>query len=221
MYKIIKITYPVSYQSALKMQMEAFEKVKNKECKGVILILQHLPTFTIGTGGGWDNLLYPVDFFDSQKIDIIETKRGGNITFHGPGQIVMYPILDLTELNKDVHWYIQCLEECVIGVLRQYGISGSRKPEHRGVWVDDLKISAVGVAIKHWITFHGLSFNINVDKKYFDWINPCGIKEFGICSLEDYVMNPDIDKVSNQLAKSFEEIFKIKLQEENQSHFEV
>lgn len=220
MYKIVKFTEPMSYESVLKMQMNALEKVKNKEYKGIILILQHLPTYTTGSGGGWDNLLYPIEYFKNQGIELIETKRGGNITFHGPGQIVMYPILDLTELKKDVHWYIQSMEESVIRLLKKYEIIGYRKPEYRGVWVGDKKMSAVGVAIERWVTYHGISLNINVDKKYFDWINPCGIKEFGICSLEDYVTDTDINCVLNKMVECFEEVFQIKLQEENQLLFE-
>lgn len=215
MYKVIKIPGHISYESAFEKQMEAFEKVKNKEYKGMVFLLQHLPTYTVGTNGGLENLLHSKEFYEKENIDIIETKRGGNITFHGPGQIVMYPILDLTELKKDVNWYIQSLEECVINVLHQYEISGERKPQYRGAWINNLKIAAVGVGVKRWITFHGLAFNINVDKKYFDWINPCGIKEFGICSLEDYVANPDIEKISKQLIASFEEVFDLKLHEDN------
>lgn len=213
MYKVIRISSPISYESAFAKQMEAFEQVKNKEYKGIVFILQHLPTYTVGTDGGLENLLHSREFYEGENIDIVETKRGGNITFHGPGQLVVYPILDLTELKKDVHWYIQSLEECVIRVLDHYNIPGGRKAEYRGAWVDNLKIAAVGVGIKRWVTFHGLAFNINVDKKYFHWINPCGIKEFGICALEDYVSEPDIEEVSDQLITSFEEVFNLKLHE--------
>lgn len=219
MYKVIKFNKPVPYQAALDLQMKAFEKVNNKEYQGILLLLQHEPAYTIGTGGGWDNLLYPKEYFESRNIDIVETKRGGNITFHGPGQLVVYPVLDLSELKKDIHWFISSLEECVIQVLTLYGLQGTRKPEYRGVWLEDKKIAAVGVAIRHWVTYHGLSFNINLDKKYFDWINPCGIKEFGICSLEDFVQGVSLDEVGNQLIKRFEEVFQIQIQEENLSFF--
>ena len=203
------------------MQRKAFEKVRNHECRGILLILQHEPTYTIGTGGGMENLLNSEEFFQSRGIDIVKINRGGNITFHGPGQLVVYPIFDLNELKKDAHWYISCLEETVIRVLKQYGISGSRKQEYRGVWVKDQKVSAVGVAIKHWITYHGLSFNINLDKKYFDWINPCGIKDFGICSLDDFTDRIDISRIMQQMRESFEEVFEIKLSQDYPCMLEI
>lgn len=177
-----------------------------------MLILEHSPVYTIGSSGGWDNLLKTKEFLDSRGIDIVEINRGGNVTFHGPGQIVAYPIFDLNHLEKDAHWYIGCLENAVINVLKEYGITGSKKPQYRGTWIGEKKISAVGVHVKRWITTHGLSFNINVDKEYFDWINPCGITEFGITSLEDYVENIDIACVKKQLISSFEDIFQIQFE---------
>lgn len=211
MYQLICHKELVPYAEGLLLQQNAFSMVRNQVRDGIILVLQHRPVYTIGTGGGWQNMLFAKDFFDSRGIDIIEVSRGGNVTFHGPGQIVVYPVLDLTKLRKDAHWYIECLEEVVVRVLKQYGISGTRKPEYRGVWIGDEKIAAVGVSVKRWITQHGLSFNIDVDKTYFDWINPCGIKEFGITSLEDHVSQPDHDHILRQLADCMEEVFEISI----------
>lgn len=160
------------------------------------------------------------EYFESQGIDIVKINRGGNVTFHGPGQIVAYPIFNLNYLNKDAHWYIDCLENVVINVLKEFGIAGTKKAQYRGTWVGENKISAVGVYLKNWITMHGLSFNINVDKEYFSWINPCGITEFGIASLEAYVENIDISKVKRQLVQSFEYIFNIELEEASQDILE-
>lgn len=215
MYELLWYQEPVAYKDALEMQQTAFERVKNKECSGVVFILQHKPIYTIGTSGGWQNILQSREFLEREGIDIIEVSRGGNITFHGPGQIIIYPILDLTLLKRDTHWYVQCLEEVIIKVLQKYRISGSRKPEYRGVWVGDKKICAVGVSIKHWITQHGLSFNINVDKKYFGWINPCGITEFGITSLEDYVYDINYEKLILQIKGCLENVLQIKFEECN------
>lgn len=211
MYKVINCKKLVKYQDGLSMQRNAFEKVKNKEYKGIFFILEHYPVYTIGTNGGWENLLFSKEYLESKEIDIVKTNRGGNITFHGPGQIVAYPILDLTNLKRDAHWYIDCLEEVVIGVLKEYGIEGSRKSNYRGVWIEDKKIAALGVSLKEWITTHGLSININVDKKYYTMINPCGITEFGVSSLEDYIKNVNIISVKQKLISSLENVFEIQL----------
>jgi lipoyl(octanoyl) transferase len=194
------------------MQKKAFELVKDQEYKGILLVLEHAPVYTIGTGGGQENLLRSKEYIESQGVDIVQISRGGNITFHGPGQIVAYPIFNLNFLRKDTHWFIDCLENAVIDVLGQYGIKGSKKPEYRGTWVEDEKISAVGVAVRKWVTFHGLSFNINLDKEFFNWINPCGITEFGVTSLEDHVSNFEINTIKDQLIKSLENVFEITLE---------
>ncbi|NLY70623.1 MAG: lipoyl(octanoyl) transferase LipB [Clostridiales bacterium] len=211
-YKLQYYKDLVPYTEGLKLQEEAFEAVKNKEYSGVFILLQHKPVYTIGKGGGRENILRSAEFLKSQNIDVVDVTRGGNITFHGPGQIVFYPILDLTLLKKDAHWYVDNLEEVIIRVLKNYGVEGTRKPEYRGVWVDDKKISALGISVKRWITGHGVSFNVNVDKEYFSWINPCGITEFGITSLEDYVSDIDMEVLNKQIISSFEEVFQIKFQ---------
>ncbi|MEL7658563.1 MAG: lipoyl(octanoyl) transferase LipB, partial [Bacillota bacterium] len=126
-------------------QEKAFEKVKNNEYKGILIILEHSPVYTIGTSGGWENLLRTQEYLESLGIDIVKINRGGNVTFHGPGQIVAYPIFNLNYLEKDAHWFIDCLQNVVINVLKEYGITGSKKPKYSGTWVGDHKISAVGV----------------------------------------------------------------------------
>ncbi|MBN7773113.1 lipoyl(octanoyl) transferase LipB [Clostridium aminobutyricum] len=209
MYKLMECNGLTNYKDGLKMQQTAFEKVYNEQYKGILIILEHYPVYTIGTGGGWENLLCSKEYLKEQGVDIVEINRGGNITFHGPGQVVAYPIFDLSKMKRDAHWYIESLEQIVINVLSEYGIEGARKPEYKGVWIDDKKISAVGVHLKRWITSHGLSFNINVDKKYFNQINPCGITEFGIASLEDYMEDVDIASIKQHLVKNFEKVFDI------------
>lgn len=209
MYQLIACNGLTTYNDGLKMQQSAFEKVHSGQYNGILILLEHHPVYTIGTGGGWENLLYSRAYYEEQGVDIVEINRGGNITFHGPGQLVAYPIFDLTELKQDSHWYIESLEQIVINVLDEYGIEGSRKPEYKGVWIADKKISAVGVHLKRWITSHGFSFNINVDKKYFNQINPCGITDFGISSLEDYQKTSDMTQIKQQVAKNFENVFDI------------
>lgn len=213
MYKLIKSNKLIKYKDGLQMQQIAFEKVRNEEYEGILIVLEHYPVYTIGTGGGWENLLCSREYLKEQGIDIVEINRGGNITFHGPGQVVAYPVFNLSRLKCDAHRYMESLEQAVINVLSEYGIEGSRKPEYKGVWINDKKVSAVGVHLKKWITSHGLSFNINVDKNFFYQINPCGITEFGIASLEDFAENVDIGDVKQKLVESFENVFDIRFEE--------
>ena len=174
--------------------------------------MEHHPVYTVGTGGGLENLLCSEKFLKEQGVEVVKVSRGGDITFHGPGQVIAYPVFDLTKLKRDVHWYVDSIEQVVINVLKGYGIEGSRKPKYRGVWVKDEKISAVGISLKKWITSHGLSFNINVDKKWFGQINPCGITEFGITSLEDFKGNVNLADVKEKLVKSFEDVFDVQFE---------
>ncbi len=216
MFKVIKFNRLLNYADGLDFQNKAFESVKNEEYDGMLLILEHTPVFTFGTGGGFDNFLMPKKKLSDLGIDLVKTKRGGNVTFHGPGQIVAYPIFNLAKLQKDSHWYMHCVEEVVIKTLEEFGIKGSRKPKYRGVWVEDRKISAVGIRISKWITMHGLGFNINVDKKYFDMINPCGITEFGVASLEDFGIDMEIEDIKDVLISNFEKVFEIELIEDDE-----
>lgn len=211
MYRLIMPESNVSYDVGLKMQQKAYELVAAGEYDGVIFILEHKPVFTVGANGGVENLLVSLEELNNKEIDLVKINRGGNITFHGPGQIVAYPILNLNRHYRDVHWYVSSLENVVIDTLSEYNIAGYKKPEYRGVWVDEKKISAVGVHLKKWISTHGLSLNVNVDKTYFKMINPCGITEFGVASIEDYQDNIKISDVKYKLIESFEKLFKINL----------
>lgn len=211
MYRLIMPEASISYNEGLKMQQKAYEMVAAGECDGIIFILEHKPVFTVGTNGGFENLLVTIEELKNKEIDVVKINRGGNITFHGPGQIVAYPILNLSRYYKDAHWYVSLLEDVVINTLSQYSIKGYKKPEYRGVWVDQKKISAVGVHLKKWISTHGLSLNVNVDKEYFKMINPCGITEFGVASMEEYQDNIKIADVKRILIENFEKLLKINL----------
>lgn len=220
MYKMINCTEYVKYNNGLTMQQKAFEKVTEGTYDGILFILEHSPVFTTGTNGGFENFLIPKEKLEEDGIDIFESKRGGNVTFHGPGQIVAYPIFNLLKLKKDAHWYIDCLEEVVIKTLSEYGIHGSKKPEYRGVWIENSKICALGVYLRRWTTFHGLSLNVNIDKKYFHMINPCGITEHGVSTLTDYMKFVEIDKVKEQLVNNFQKVFNIELKNADESILE-
>ena len=209
--QIIAIDHPVSYADGLKIQQNAFEWVHENNADGIILLLKHKPVITIGKSGGRSNLLVTEEMLNEVGIELHESNRGGNITYHGPGQLVGYPILNLRKFKKDAHWYIRQLEEVIIRTLDGYGISSGRKSEYTGVWVQEKKIAAIGVSLKKWITGHGFALNIEVNKEHFNLINPCGITEFSVASLDDYIEGVDYSDVVKKVILSFQEVFEVEL----------
>jgi lipoyl(octanoyl) transferase len=189
----------IDYVDALKLQRELVCKRRLREISDSVLVVEHPAVFTIGRSGSRNNLLVGEDFLSKKGIRIIETDRGGDITFHDPGQLVVYPIIDLRERVKDLHKYLRELEEVIIAFLKNYDIAGERHKDATGVWVDNEKVAFIGVAAKDWITYHGLSININNDTKPFSMINPCGIKALQVTSLAEIIRQPitmyDVKKI--------------------------
>lgn len=195
----INLNEKVPYRYGLALQQAAYKAVEEGKYAGVVFALEHRPVYTFGAAGGRENLLVSADLLAAEGVDLVPIKRGGNITYHGPGQLVIYPVVDLKKVNPDLHWYVHGLEESVILTLGDLGIRGSRKPEYRGVWVEDEKIAALGVQFKRWISLHGLAFNISVDKTAFTRMNPCGITEFGVCTLADHHSSPSLPEVRDKM----------------------
>ncbi|AAM24874.1 MAG: Octanoyltransferase [Caldanaerobacter subterraneus] len=203
----------VPYLEGKEIQLKAFEKVKKEETDGILILLQHKPVYTIGVSGGYDeDILVPIDYI-KEKAELYKVERGGKITFHGPGQVVAYPIFNLAKWQKDVHLFVHNLEEAVIRLLREYGIIAGRKEKYTGVWVGDEKICAIGIAVKRWITWHGIALNVNTDLSYFGLINACGITEFGVTSMKKLGIEVEIEEVMDRLVDKFEEVFEIKFEE--------
>jgi lipoyl(octanoyl) transferase len=153
-----------------------------------LLWVEHPPVFTLGKSGKMEHLLVDKEALAEKGIEFYQTNRGGDITFHGPGQLVVYPIFDLDNFFTDIHKYLRFLEEAVIETLKEYGLNGSRSQGETGVWLEvgtpfARKICAMGVRASRWVTMHGLAFNINTDLSYFDNIVPCGIQGKGVTSL--------------------------------------
>ena len=148
---------------------------------------------------------------ESDNISIIQTDRGGDITFHGPGQLVGYPILDLNQYKRSITWYMRELEQLIIDVLKEYDINAGRKKGLTGVWVKGKKIAALGVRISKWVTMHGFSLNINPDLKYYQGIIPCGITEYGVTSMADLLNDdvPNMSEIKYTLVKHFIAIFSV------------
>ncbi len=158
-------------------------KLAGRQRADLFLMVEHLPVFTLGKRGGRQSLMVSEQFLVAQGIDIVETGRGGDITYHGPGQLVLYPVIDLKKRRLSVAGYVELLEELMIDTAAAFGVIAGRDARNRGVWVGDNKIGSIGIRVRHGVTFHGLAFNINLDFEHFSWINPCGLQQVGVTSL--------------------------------------
>ena len=184
--KWLCIELPVTeYRKAWQLQSNLVAARKNKIVNdNIVLLLEHPPVFTIGRRGGLNNLSVSANFLEKAGIPVVQVERGGNITFHGPGQLVMYPIIDLQVAKLGVVDYVEKLEEVMIRAAADWGIKADRNPINRGVWVGNNKLGSIGIAIRRGICFHGMAFNVNISLKPFGWINPCGLDNMGITSME-------------------------------------
>jgi lipoate-protein ligase B len=173
----------VDYMDAWRLQQELAALRATGCIADVLLLLEHPPTITLGRAASRAHLLASPDELAREGVAVIEVDRGGDITYHGPGQLVGYPILDLTVHRKDLHWYLREVEEALIHVVAEFGVVGRRFPPHTGVWVAERKIAAIGVKVSRWVTQHGFALNVCPDLCHFGWIIPCGIRDFGVTSL--------------------------------------
>ena len=200
----------MDYQAALELQLDYLEKRINGEINDTLIFLQHTPTITIGRKGNKDNLLISEKILEQKKIKYYEVNRGGDITYHGPGQLVCYPIIDLKGHTKDIHKYLRTLEQIIIDVLLEFEIEARRIEGLTGVFVKHSKIASIGVGIKRWVTFHGLSLNINTDLSYFDFIVPCGLNNNPVTSIKSWnKLQDEIDLsiVEDHIIKGFTKYF--------------
>ena len=165
----------MSYGEAFEHQRALVEQRKHAEIPDQFLIVEHPPTITLGRNGHIDNLLAREEVLERAGIAFHHTDRGGDITYHGPGQIVGYPILDLREWKRDVAAYVRSIEQVIIDALSDFSLAGERVPGMTGVWVDGAKIAAIGVHISRWVTSHGFALNVTTDLSYFQYIVPCGL----------------------------------------------
>ncbi len=184
------------------------ERIKDKS-PDTLVLTEHTPTFTIGRKGGRENLLVNEAILKKQGIKVYEIDRGGDITYHGPGQIVGYPIMNLSEWNKDIHLYLRNLEEVIIKFLSHFKITAGRINNYTGVWIGNKKIAAIGIGVSKWTTFHGFCINISPDKEHFRMITPCGIKDKEVTSLDELTgKQTDIQKAKKILVAEFGNCFK-------------
>ena len=218
------------YQEALKIQEDLFNQIiavkranrKNdiqEPTNNYLLWVEHTPVFTLGKSGKEEHLLLDKERLKEKEIEFYATNRGGDITFHGPGQIVGYPILDLDNFFTDIHKYLRLLEEMVILTLKEYGIEGTHSKGETGVWLDvetpfARKICALGVRASRWVTMHGFAFNVNTDLSYFEGIVPCGIQGKGVTSLaKELGIQVSEAEVKEKLKNHFQKLFDAELDE--------
>jgi lipoyl(octanoyl) transferase len=204
--KIIDLGF-LDFKNSWNYQKELQKKVLSGYCSDSIIFVEHDSVYTFGKNSDKSNLLVSRD----SKIEIYETERGGEITYHGPGQLVCYPILNLKNFKQSVTWYMRALEEVIIETLKLFNIKASRKDGLTGVWVKDEKIGAQGVRMTKWVTMHGFALNVNTDLRYFNDIIPCGIKDFGVTSIKKIIgKEQDLSLVKEYILISFAKVFNIK-----------
>ncbi|MCX5779305.1 MAG: lipoyl(octanoyl) transferase LipB [Firmicutes bacterium] len=196
------------YEQVFELQKQLNQARRNGTIPDIVIFLEHHPCFTIGRNGGWDHILVSHEFLEAQGIRVYETDRGGDVTYHGPGQLVCYPILDLNGFGRDVHLYARRLEETLIRTLRSFGITSGRRKEYPGVWVEAAKIAAEGIGVQHWVTMHGVSLNISPDLNHFSLIIPCGISALGVTSMEKILAKKvDLALVRQEMRRQMSDVF--------------
>jgi len=174
----------VDYEKCYRLQRELVGRRRLGEIEDSVILAEHKSVFTVGRTGRMENLLVSGETLRSGGIKVIRVDRGGDITYHGPGQLVVYPVIDLREAGGDLHGHMRNLEEAAIRLLAGYSVRGERMSRMTGVWVGGKKIASIGIGASNWVTFHGLSVNINCDLNFFSMINPCGSSEVEMTSLE-------------------------------------
>jgi lipoyl(octanoyl) transferase len=203
------------YGEAFELQKELVGQRQRGEIPDQLLIVEHPPVITMGRNGDAGNLLASPELLERAGIEFHHTNRGGDVTFHGPGQIVGYPIFDLREWKRDVGAYVQALEEAIIRALGEFGIRAQRLAGARGVWVSTPgglgKIAAIGVHISRWVTYHGLALNVDTDLSYFRYIVPCGLTK-PVTSMREMGCQASRADVVAALARSFEDVFESTLE---------
>jgi lipoate-protein ligase B len=196
------------YADAWTLQQKLWDLRYSGNIDDVLLLTEHENVYTFGKGSDKNHLLASEKELQDASTDVFQIDRGGDVTYHGPGQIIGYPIIDLNNYSPDIHWYLRNLEEVIIRALSQFGITAGREKEMTGVWVDGEKIAAIGVKVSRWITMHGFALNVNTDLAKFDRIIPCGIFHKGVTSMQRLLKHDiELQSVQDALIQSFVDVF--------------
>ena len=212
-YLNVKDLGVISYKDAESYQIKILESIYNNKKLGHLILLEHTPVITYGKSSNLNNLLATKDFLSKNKIELYKTSRGGDFTLHSPGQLVVYPILNLELFEKDLNKYLRRLENVVMNIIKDYGIDSFTIKGKTGVWISEhKKICSIGLRVSRWITMHGLAFNINNDLSLFKYIIPCGIKGIGMTSLSKELNHHlDMKDIKTSFKKNFSSVFDVGL----------
>lgn len=204
---------PAEYAEMLDLQRRLISAKNNTIIDpDIVLILEHLPVFTIGCRSGLANLNVSEDFLAQKKIKIVPSERGGDITFHAPGQLVVYPIVNLLKSELKVLDYVTGLEEIMLRVVGDWGIKAERNPANRGIWVNGSKLGSIGIAVRRGVAFHGWALNVNPVLEPFEWINPCGIRDCGVTSMaRELSQNISVHQVRKAVKRHLKDVFGVTL----------
>jgi lipoyl(octanoyl) transferase len=199
------------YQTAWDLQKQWQQKlIADPIYPDVLMLLEHPPVYTLGTGSS----LEFVKFSPDDGYELHRSERGGEVTYHCPGQLVIYPILNLRRHQMDLHWYLRQLEEVVIRLLADYGLIAERIPGLTGVWLKEKKVAAIGIKVSHWVTMHGLAINVNNDLSGFEQIVPCGIADRSVGNLLEFLPNVNLEEVQERSIEVFCQVFDLKYNNE-------
>ena len=202
-----------NYSPVWQLQKQVNLYKQRNKCTDLLITNEHNHVYTLGKAGDRNHLLVNSSFLKEQGISYYEIDRGGDLTYHGPGQLVCYPIFDLNNYYLDAHRFLRDLEEVIVRTLKHYRIVSHKDEEFTGVWIRDEKICAIGIKIARWVTMHGLAFNVNNDLTYFDRIIPCGIFHKGVTSLKNVLGKEiDIKQLKNVVLEKFGEVFGVKIE---------
>jgi lipoate-protein ligase B len=201
------------YKEVWDLQKTIHRKRVDGEVADTLLIVEHNPVITMGKSGKGENLLLPFELLEKKGVSYYHIERGGDVTYHGPGQLVGYPIINIRNGLVGIKPYIQKLEQVIIKTLAQFGIEGETKEKMIGVWTKKGKICSIGVAVKRWVTFHGFALNVNTDLKYFDFIVPCGLPNIKMISMQKILKREvPLEEVKNDIIKNFGSVFNNKIE---------
>ena len=204
------------YEEALDLQRRVVARKIETTFPDTLLLLEHPAVITLGRRGRMENVRVSEEHLRREKIDIVHVERGGDVTYHGPGQIVGYPIFDLDHYGKDLVSFVSSLEEVLIRVCRDMGIRAGRRSVNRGVWVEEKKIASIGLAVRRWISFHGFALNWAPDMEHFRFITPCGLTGVEMTSMVEVLgTTPDPGRLREAICRHFEEIFRIRFRAVN------
>ena len=198
----------MEYLEAWRLQQALADERTQGLRQDTLLLLEHPPTYTIGRGGDQDAFLTPPAALEAMGAAVHHVDRGGRVTFHGPGQLVGYPIIDLSEWRRDVHAYLRALEEALIATLADFSVAAGRKRGYTGVWVGEAKIGAIGVKVSRWVTTHGFALNVTCDLDWFGHIVPCGLRGKAVTSIERVDgTRPSLPVVAERVGEHFGRVF--------------